>query len=287
MGVALHNYHGDYNSFPPGFVSTLAVSSWSLPAGNCNAFPPDLGPGWSFFALILPHLEQGNLYNSIRLDLAISNPTNDAPRRTVVPTYLCPSDTGSGPVQVTTCGSPPAPANTPAFLTDAARCSYVGCLGGGDANNPDPLFGCYEYQPFNGVFHRNSRVRVTDITDGTSATIGVGERSGDFVNGTWVGVVPNEQVVYNQTNPPPQFDRSLNQPCQNWRPTVTAVLVHGRQYRPNDIAGSPASFHGPHGNGCNFLMMDGSARYIDGSISLTTFRALCTRTNGEVIGADF
>jgi prepilin-type N-terminal cleavage/methylation domain-containing protein/prepilin-type processing-associated H-X9-DG protein len=286
MGVALHNYHGEHNTFPPGFVSTLTVSNWSLPAGNCNAFPPESGPGWSFFALILPQLELGNLYNTIRLDLAISDPANDAPRRATVPTYLCPSDTGSGPVQVTTCGNPPAPANKPAFLTDAARCSYVGCLGGGDANNPDTLFGCYEYQPFNGVFHRNSRVCVTDITDGASTTIGVGERSGDFVNGTWVGVVPNEQVVYNQTNPPPQFDRSLNQPCQNWRPPITAVLVHGRQYRPNDVTGSPASFHGPHGSGCNFLMMDGSARYIDGSISLTTFRALCTRNNGEVIGPD-
>src|SRR5439155_21522660 len=117
---------------------------------------------------------------------------------------------------------------------------------------------------------------------GTSQTIGVGERSGDFVEGTWVGVVPGEQMVYNQTSPPPQFNPSLNQPCQNWRPPITAVLVHGRQYVPNDANGSPASFHGFHGKGCHFLFMDGSVRYIDGGINLTTFRALCTRANGDV-----
>ena len=91
----------------------------------------------------------------------------------------------------------------------------------------------------------------------------------------------------NQINPPPQFNPALNQPCQNWRPPITAVLVHGRQYRPNDPAGSPASFHAAHGSGGNFLMMDGSVRYIDGSISLVTFRALCTRNNQEAIAEDY
>jgi prepilin-type N-terminal cleavage/methylation domain-containing protein/prepilin-type processing-associated H-X9-DG protein len=288
MGLALHNYHGDKRSFPPGIVSQLVDPSWQFPAGNCNAFPAELGPGWSFFAYILPYMEQGNLYRTINLNLPISNPANAAARRTVVPAYVCPSDPGpQDQVNVTTCGSPPNPANTPAFMTDAARCSYVGCLGGGNANNPDPLYGCYENQPFNGVFHRNSRIRIADITDGTSHTIGIGERSSDFVQGTWVGVVPAEEMVYNQTSPPPQFNLALNQPCQNWRPPITAVVVHGRQYVPNDPTGSPASFHGPHQNGSNFLMMDGSCRYIDATISLTTFRALCTRNNGEVISEDF
>jgi prepilin-type N-terminal cleavage/methylation domain-containing protein/prepilin-type processing-associated H-X9-DG protein len=289
MGLALHNYHGDRGSFPPGIVSQLIDPTWRMPPGQCNAFPAETGPGWSFFAFMLPYIEQDNLYRSINFNLPISDPANAAARRTVVKLYLCPSDPGSSsaaPVNVTTCGSPPQPANSPQFMTDAAPCSYVGCLGGGDAKNPDPNFGCYEYQPFNGVFHRNSAIRVADIPDGTSTTIGIGERSADFVQGTWVGVVPGEEMVYNQTNPPPQFKSNLNQPCQNWRPAITAVVVHGRQYVPNDPNGSPASFHGPHQNGCNFLMMDGSVRFINGSIALATFRALCTRNNGEV-PADF
>jgi prepilin-type N-terminal cleavage/methylation domain-containing protein len=287
MGLALHNYHDTYNSFPPGFISQLSNPSWRLPAGNCNAEAPDLGPGWSLFALLLPYLEQDNLYRSIRFDLPITDPANDAARLTPVKSYLCPSDAGPEIVDVYDCGNPPSVANTPTVMTEGAVCSYVGCLGGGNASNPDPLCGCYEWQPFNGVFHRNSHIRVADITDGTSSTIGIGERSSDFVQGTGVGVVPGEEMVYNQTSPPPQFNRNLNQPCQNWRPAITAVVVHGRQYVPNAVNGSPASFHGPHLNGCNFLLMDGSARFINGSIDLPTFRALCTRNNGEVIASDY
>src|SRR5262249_24379124 len=176
----------------------------------------EAGPGWSLFAFLLPYLEQDNLYRSIHFDLPVTDPANADARRTPVKTYLCPSDAAFDLPSVSTCGSPPQPRNTPQPLTGGAMSSYVGCLGGGDANNPDPNFGCYEYQPFNGVFHRNSQVRVADITDGTSTTIGVGERSSTFVASIWAGVVPTSEMVYNQSNPPPQFNPSLNQPCQNW-----------------------------------------------------------------------
>src|SRR5258708_16538953 len=81
MGVALHNYHGDHGSFPPGFISKLSNPAWSFPAGNCNAEAPDLGPGWSFFALLLPYIEQDNLYKNIRFDLPITDPANATARR--------------------------------------------------------------------------------------------------------------------------------------------------------------------------------------------------------------
>ena len=53
-----------------------------------------------------------------------------------------PSDTGPRLISVTTCGIPPAASNTPARLTEAAVCSYVGSLGGG--NSTDPNYGAYE-----------------------------------------------------------------------------------------------------------------------------------------------
>src|SRR5438128_530821 len=202
MGLALHHYHDSYHSFPAGFISTLTDSAWRLPAGNCNAFPPERGPGWSFFALMLPYLEQENLFRSIRLDLPIADPANAMARNTSVKTYVCPSDTGTGPINITTCGNPPNPANTPSLVTEAALCSYVGVLGGGNAANPDPDYGCYEYQPFNGVFQRNSHVRIADITDGTTMTIGAGERNSGFVQSSWVGGVPSSEVIYNQMTPP-------------------------------------------------------------------------------------
>src|SRR5690349_13718970 len=94
LGLALHAYHDAEGGFPPGHVSTLVNPAWVMPAGQCNAFPDELGPGWSFFALLLPYLEQVNLYRAIRLDLPITDLANTAPRRTAVKTYVCPSDVG-------------------------------------------------------------------------------------------------------------------------------------------------------------------------------------------------
>ena len=53
MGLALQQYHDARGSFPSGIISTLSNPAWVIPAGNCNGEPPELGPGWSFFALVL------------------------------------------------------------------------------------------------------------------------------------------------------------------------------------------------------------------------------------------
>lgn len=285
MGIALHSYHGSFSTFPSGFISELDDPNWTYTTGNTRSFPQEQGPGWSFFALMLPQLEQGNLHEKIRFDLPMTAPENADVRRQSVAAYLCPSDTDGRVIQVTTCGSPPSESASPTPLTDAAVCSYVGSLGGG--NDVDPNYGAYEYQPFNGVFHRNSRVRVADITDGTSNTIGIGERMSRFVESTWTGVVPTQNSVYNQTSPPqPNFNPPSDPPCFKWRPPITAILVHARSGPPNGPTSSPATFNGPHPAGCNFLLMDGSTRVITDQIGLPMFRALCTRNGGEVVDPD-
>ena len=284
MGLALHNYHEIHNAFPPGIVSLLANPAWVMAPGACNSAPDDLGPGWSFFARMLPYLEQGNFHKTIDFNLPLTDPTNSTARRTIVGAYRCPSDAGPQQIKVYDCGSPPSVANTPTVLTDAAATSYVGCLGGGKTGAPD--YGCYEYQPFNGVFHRNKSIRSADITDGLSMTIGIGERQSGFVESAWAGIVAGQEVIYNSASPPPPYNPALP-PCQNWRPTITAVVVHSRQYTLNAASGSPASFYSPHVGGGNFLFMDGSAHTLNARIDLTVMRALCTRNNREVVSASF
>lgn len=284
MGLGLHSYHDSHRTFPPGFVSTLQDPNWQYETGNTRSYPEELGPGWSFFAQLLPYLEKSNLHDQIDFDQPIAAAANASVRRTSIDLFLCPSDTPGEVVNVTTCGSPPDEANSPTPLTDVAPCSYVGSLGGG--NSIDPNYGAYENQPFNGVFHRNSRVRVADITDGTSHTIGIGERMTRIAESSWVGVVPGQHVVYNQTRPPRQFQPPTDPPCHKWRPPITAILVHARSGAPNGPTSSPSSFHGPHPAGCNFLLMDGSTRVITDSVGLEVFRALCTRNGGEITGVD-
>ena len=39
IGLALFNYESAVGSFPSGVISTLVDPNWTLPAGNCTAFP--------------------------------------------------------------------------------------------------------------------------------------------------------------------------------------------------------------------------------------------------------
>jgi prepilin-type N-terminal cleavage/methylation domain-containing protein len=191
IGLALHNYESAVGCFPSGVISVLVDPNWTLPAGNCTAFPPELGPGWSLFALISPNLEQQTLNNSINFNIPIADPSNQTVRETRIATYKCPSDTGPDSVSKYNCGAPPLASNTPVpILTNLGPSGYVGVLGGANYGYPTSMVGCYEYQPFNGMFHRNSHVRVADITDGSSNTFGIAERDDHFVTTNWVGVIP-------------------------------------------------------------------------------------------------
>src|SRR3954466_14359834 len=80
IGLALHGYHDSNRMFPPGYVSQVDSS------GN------DTGPGWGWAAFLLPHIEQGNLRQSIDLAQPIEAPANAAARVTVLSVHRCPSD---------------------------------------------------------------------------------------------------------------------------------------------------------------------------------------------------
>ncbi|MFN5757070.1 MAG: DUF1559 domain-containing protein [Planctomycetia bacterium] len=269
MGVALHNYHDANRTLPPGFRSTT-TGTWS---GASNDAIPESGPGWSFFSLILPYVEETALHSTIRFDLPITDALNKAARETNVALFIDPGDTAPRLVDVTDSGSPPATTNAPTVLTQAAVCSYVGSLG--------TL--AYEQQPFNGVFHRNSKIRFSNISDGLSKTIGIGERMSRHTRSSWVGVVPGQELVF----APESIRYRPAELSFSWRPAITATLVHVRTSPPSPQASSPGGFVGPYSAGTNFLNMDGSCRLIAAETAPSIFQALCTRAGGESIPSDY
>ena len=165
IGLALHGYHDANNSFPSGYVD-----------GNTNpdSTPDnDVGPGWGWASMILPYVEQGNLYNQINFNQGVGIGSNAAASQTRLTIFQCPSD--------------PYQQNFTVWPTSVvvAHGNYVGCNGweecynnaGGDAQGggADGLSGGYG-QAGDGPFYRNSHTRMTDVTDGLSNTIFVGER---------------------------------------------------------------------------------------------------------------
>jgi|SRR5579863_948612 len=250
IGVALHNYHSSHNTFPPGYVAGAVY-----PATSC---------GWGWCAQLLPHLDQTPLYNSINFQLPIENSANVPLLSKTLPGMLCPSDqTDSGQFAITD-------SNGGVIIQAAAASSYAATVGD-DSCEADALTG-------NGVFYRNSRTRVSDILDGTSTTVLVGERAFAYVNATWLGAPNNAIVMAGSLNPwqsatatSPIFVQAHN----NWINIMT------------DSDGGLDDFSSLHTGGAQLLFADGSVRFIpsitsDGPLH-KAFWGMGTRAGNEVI----
>ncbi len=262
IGLALHNYESSFRRFPAGFISRV-TGPWP---GGGNDPIPEMGPGWSFFAAILPQIEQSNLHSLIHFNVPIGDPSNQRPRATKVREYQCPSDTWNEPVTVW-------PHRL--GLNDLAHCSYVACLGGGNPADAPRYTALYEELPFNGMFHRNVAIRHSEIIDGTSNTIGLGERASMFAPNGWAGVIPTAQTVFS-----PAIAKIRSQAVGSTaRPAITMATVHVRTSGPNASTGSPGGFWSPHTGGALFLLMDGSTHSIATAVDLTVFRAMAGRND--------
>lgn len=270
LGLALHNYESAFYEFPPGFVSEV-IGPWP---GGGNDPVPEIGPGWNMLSMILPQLEQDPLYQLINFKLPITDPVNQVARSTAVPVFRCPSDTWDERVSVW-------PRSI--GIDDLAPTSYVGVLGGADPSGNGPTgsyLARYEEPNFNGMFHRNRGIRHGEISDGTSNTIGIGERASMFSPTGWAGVIPGGQSVFS-----PMIAAQRGQEVGDTvRPAITMTTVHVRSGGPNSPTGSPGGFWSPHTGGAQFVLMDGSTHWISTDVNIEVFRALAGRNDGVVIG---
>jgi prepilin-type N-terminal cleavage/methylation domain-containing protein/prepilin-type processing-associated H-X9-DG protein len=258
IGLAMHGYHSSNDAFPPAYITNVVN----------NAASPETGPGWGWGVMILNELEQKPLYNAVNFSLQITDPGSQTARTASLSVYLCPSDVGIGTVSV-------RDGSGKILLSDLSAGQYVSSAG---QLEPD------EYPDTNnGVFYRNSRNGIRDITDGSSTTLLAGERSRNVADATWVGAVPTVQLC---TNP-----RWAIQECG---PASTMVVSHtgsagtgtGTIYVPNSRSSMVDDYWSFHRGGCNFLFGDGSVRFIKESVNPMVFSYLSTRAGGEVVSAD-
>jgi prepilin-type N-terminal cleavage/methylation domain-containing protein len=273
IGIALHNYHGTHGVFPPAGV---AYGWCNRSVGNPGSPIIHNTNGLSF---LLPALEQGALYNSIRPEIArqgldegrccglagntdgtlAGNPAVNAPAMaTLVQVFLCPSDPGRTHLgKGTTYGVPSG--------SGGAKTCYDFITARAD-------FSCNFWErtsPTNRrMFGENSRTRFKDVTDGTTNTFMIGESTLEVANGE-----PNPWGYrgWVQTGVDPA-GTGINL----WDVSMTTGL---QRYGVLNSWGQSGSLHT---GGCQFTLGDGSVRFISQNTNLTVLYRLSTMGDGNV-----
>ena len=142
-----------------------------------------------------------------------------------------------------------------------------------------------------GILYRNSRTRMTDVTDGTSNTLLVGERAWANANSIWAGAINNGVCKRGTLNPCPGSGAG-------WYPAATLVLAHSHLNNTyTDTDGGLDDFSSMHAGGSNFVFADGTARFLRSvpsdlpgggyTSNSLILQALGTRAGGESVPADY
>jgi prepilin-type N-terminal cleavage/methylation domain-containing protein len=276
LSLALHNHHDTRDKFPPG--AQQQVLPQPNPPGNTTVFVA--GTSWIVFSL--PFFEQQQLYDRYRFDLGYNTTENITNVGTVVvPTLYCPS----GPDARRYLDPNNPNANT------AVTTHYYGVMGpGGDSDNFTMVQGnvtytyrrgdatanaawsgngiLSQYRETTGSISTYRVVRMSDITDGTSNTLLLGEIArtmppnycspGNHHYRTWIrgnnggsGATKNVKFPINST----YYNCSNNF---------------------NDI-----SFMSNHPGGAMFALADASVRFIPQTIDHTIYRMSASMGDGE------
>ncbi len=153
LGLGCHLYQDTYKKLPPGWLTTGVAEAPS--------------PGWTWATLIMPYIEQGNLYTSMGVDAKTPNGPNNAANsvgamQTKVAIYRCPSDTMSDT-------NPLWSVTLPSGNVQAATNNYV-------CNRA--VFG--PNRTTTGTTGIMDQLSIEGIRDGASNTILIGERDGTF-----------------------------------------------------------------------------------------------------------
>jgi prepilin-type N-terminal cleavage/methylation domain-containing protein/prepilin-type processing-associated H-X9-DG protein len=279
IGLALHGYHADQNTFPPAATGTHA---WY----------------WGMFSLqvrLLPYLEEATLFNSINFAEGTWPPdTYNAPLKpwqaaidamngtvsgTSIATFLCPSD----------------------GLASGSANSYRGNVGVGPAKNTS-----VEYPDSgNGIFPEVLMINASQVTDGLSHTAAFSER----LRGTGLLASPSperdaflqpyelftaDQLIQGCRIAPRQKHAPFVANGAWWFWTGRERTLYNHAQAPNGpvpdcilmqtlTTKGMATARGLHHGGVNVLMADGSCRFVHETISILVWRGLGTRNGSELI----
>jgi prepilin-type processing-associated H-X9-DG protein len=310
IGLAVHNYHDTFGSFPPRKdTKVFTQANGTQATRSANATPQ---------VLILPYVEQANKYNQFNLnydtnsDAAIDpsipalTGANANARVQDVPLYLCPSD------------------QSQAITNGWGRSNYMASLGATSDFRGGAPFGNSQYD---GIFAapnppaggRLAGLPVTGVTDGTSNTALFAEvKRGNFNSGQtgqhdWTTCMLTS-TTWGAAQIQPDGRNIPECGTNGWNIISTVIRYVGQEYGRSGIPQTwayshtlPVNWNSPsqpwrypcgdgtsfasahlsassyHAGGANICLADGSVRFVSETIDFTVWQAAGTRSNGEAL----
>ena len=310
IGLALHNYHTQVNSFPMGSGNTM----YSLSPYYVNGHQ-----GLSIHTAILPQLELTAAYNAFNYNWGMADGTyqsfqdNQTVMAMQIAVFLCPSDSSATQQLLTGSGT-------------ANNC-YYGSIGTTTNTGPGYTLSLSNV-PYSGLFACQQVNSISSITDGTSNTIAFSEAivglstqgpMQALIGLTSVTTIPAAALQYNAFSDPIDVNAGVaactaawnsgsatyttnnnKQRGDSWVHGAMAMTLFNTIVPPNGVYlewsyCSPNSSAGPtafsnadsyHPGGVNGLMADGHVQFFKNSINQMTWWSLGTIAGGEVISSD-
>ncbi|MFO0954286.1 MAG: DUF1559 domain-containing protein [Isosphaeraceae bacterium] len=291
LALSAHNYESSQGTFPMG---TVRRALYYGPGPNCAA---TVGHTWSNY--LYPFMENNAASNSINYSLGYNYIQQRTAFDAKVNSLLCPSDLPATQLDTNT-------------YVSTTQSGYAGVSGLTEVliyryNPPTNADRCGALDN-EGIFGVNNATTISSITDGTSNTVMIGEKSryidepagsnfnfvnvaGWFAGPPWTGTpawndtrVTSLAYVVPKLNSPPAKNLggsvppciSGSSPLATDNPSWVTQCTNLGQW----------GFRSNHPGGANFAFADGSVKFLKESINLGVYRALGTKAFGEVISAD-
>ncbi|WP_339735987.1 DUF1559 domain-containing protein [uncultured Gimesia sp.] len=257
IGLALHNYHDTFRTFPPASVrapTSSGVNEWDTSM-------------ISWQARILPYMDQAPLFNKIDWSATPGNTAavNIEAMDYELPAYRCPSDPGNrGKTGLTGYG----PTN---YVTSTADTGGYAAGGNPFQNNG------------RSVMFMNSKTQLRDIEDGSSNTMFVAEcvvahpySSVNATGTTCTGTADQKRRGYSWF-----YAREM------WTWSYTTLIGPNSDLQECGSSTGGTALLGArskHVGGVHALLGDGAVRFISENVHLPTWQDLGNKADGNVIG---
>jgi prepilin-type N-terminal cleavage/methylation domain-containing protein/prepilin-type processing-associated H-X9-DG protein len=302
LGLALNGFHDIQGYFPPGIAREYLPDT--APTAS-NSTPAEAG-FWSFF--ILPLIEQGAMFNTVPLTLNASTPSQAylTAVATPVSTYRCPSSpdhqlyTNSeflpSRFAISYAANQTGDVGNPSVtsggqneygeqMDDSGSNTAADFSSNGFLGLPKPIHNLYR---FNGVMGFNSTVRITDVTDGTSNTVAIGERY-RILGDTSQADQWTQSACYNISGCSNVYGTwSLGSPGINNASGqgvgsigVPLNYAPGSSATQTQLSLATIGYSSRHPGGVNFVYVDGSVHFLATSTADLVRQALGTIAGGE------